>query len=112
MDINVKDKSYLWDIKEACIDILQFIDEIKFNEFEKDKMRRFAVERQLLVVGEAANHLSKDFQQANTHIPWSNIIGLRNIIAHDYGEILVERIWLTAIKHIPELLDNVQKLLD
>lgn len=112
MDISVKDKSYLWDIKEACSDILQFIKDIKFNEFNQDKMRRFAVERQLLVVGEAANHLSKYFQQANTHIPWSNIIGLRNIIAHDYGEILVERIWLTAIKHIPELLENVQKLLN
>jgi len=76
MVISDNDKSYLWDIKEACLDILQFTTDIIFSNFEKDKMRRYAVERQLLVIGEAANHLSKEFQQANTHIPWSNIIGL------------------------------------
>jgi len=74
-------------------------------------MRRFAVERQLLVVGEAANHLSSSFQESEPSIPWSNIIGLRNIIAHDYGEILVERIWLTAINHIPELWKSVIDIL-
>ena len=37
----------------------------------------------------------------NPQVPW------RKIIAHEYGEILVERIWLTATIHIPELLDNI-----
>ena len=111
MGISIKDKSYLWDINEACNDILKLIRDIKYNEFKNDKMRRIAVERQLLVVGEAANHLSKEIQNQNQHIPWANIIGLRNIIAHDYGEVLVDRIWLTAIKHIPELQNNVKILL-
>lgn len=112
MEINLKDKSYLWDINEACIDILKFTSDIKYNDFQNDKMRRYAVERQLLVIGEAANHLSKEFQFKSQHIPWSNIIGLRNIIAHDYGEVLVDRIWLTAIKHIPELQKNINNFLD
>ncbi|MEA1973264.1 MAG: HepT-like ribonuclease domain-containing protein, partial [Candidatus Cloacimonadota bacterium] len=83
-----------------------------FHDFEKDKMRRFAVERQLLVIGEAANHLSEGFMKESAHIPWEKIIGLRNIIAHEYGEILVERIWITALNHIQELHNNVKMFID
>ena len=112
MQLVEKDKACLWDISEACKDILHFIDNIQFQKFAEDKMRRFAVERQLLVIGEAANRLSETFISNTTHIPWKNIIGMRNIIAHDYGEILIERIWLTATNHIEELLKNVNKYLD
>ncbi|MBU4487173.1 MAG: DUF86 domain-containing protein [Candidatus Delongbacteria bacterium] len=37
------------------------------------------------------------------------MIGMRNIIAHEYGEILEERIWVTAKDHIKPLFDTVQK---
>ena len=42
----------------------------------------------MLVIGEAANPLSLELKQNTKYIPWSNIIGLRNIIAHDYDEIV------------------------
>jgi uncharacterized protein with HEPN domain len=44
------------------------------------------------------------------NIPWRNIIGLRNKLAHDYGEILAERIWNIAKTSIPELLKEIEKL--
>lgn len=108
MLLSIKDKSYLWDIAEACKDIIQFTENINYDDFCSNKMIRFAVERQILVVGEAANHISVLFRTENEGIPWLKIIGMRNIIAHDYGEILVERIWLTAIKHIPDLLKSIE----
>lgn len=110
--LDIKDKSYLWDIQEACKDILEFINNVSFYEFAEKKMIRYAVERQFLVIGEAANHLSKDFIDNSPEIPWKKIIGMRNIIAHEYGEILVERIWLTAKNHIEELLNNIEKYLE
>ena len=110
--LDIKDKSYLWDICEACKDILEFTANISFQEFSEKKIIRYAVERQILVIGEAANHLSKNFIDSTSEIPWKKIIGMRNIIAHEYGEILVERIWLTAKNHIDELLKNTQKYLE
>ena len=107
-----KDKSYLWDITQACEDILNFISNIDLAEFERNKLIRFAVERQILVIGEAANHLSDNFITNNPQVPWRKIIALRNIIAHEYGEILVERIWLTATIHIPELLSNINLIVE
>lgn len=82
MQLNIKDKSYLWDIIEACKDIIQFTSNISYREFCSNKMVRYAIESQIMVVGEAANHLSESFRSDNSSVPWNKIIGMRNIIAH------------------------------
>lgn len=41
---------------------------------------------------------------------WLQIIGQRNVLAHDYGEILVERVWLTATKSLPELIARLDQI--
>ena len=109
-DLEAKDKGYIWDIVAACEDILQFIDTKTLTTFEEDKMCRFAVERQLLVIGEASKKLSDRFKMEYSDIPWQQIVGLRNILAHDYGDILTERIWLVAVDEI-SILYNKLKLL-
>ncbi len=111
MQLDERDQGYLWDIKDACIDIIKFMQDISFSEFSQNKMRRFAVERQLLVIGEAAAHLSVSCRDVYNHIPWKLIIGLRNIIAHEYGEILEERIYRIAIADVPELRRSVSEIL-
>jgi uncharacterized protein with HEPN domain len=110
MQLNDRDKSYLWDIVNACTDIIEFIEDTSFNEFENDKMKRFAVERQLLVIGEASNHLSVEFRKEYSSVSWKLMIGLRNIIAHEYGEILVERIYRIAVDNIRPLKNNIDEL--
>jgi uncharacterized protein with HEPN domain len=83
MPLDDVDKGYLWDMHAACEDILEFTNGISFYEFENNKLIKFAVERQLLVIGEAANHVSKDCREECKEIQWAKIVGLRNIIAHD-----------------------------
>jgi len=73
-------------------------------------MLRYAVERQILVIGEAAKNVSSTFKDAHPQIPWSAIIAQRNILAHEYGEILVERIWRVATVFIPELIKQLNLL--
>jgi uncharacterized protein with HEPN domain len=105
-----RDLSYLWDMRQAAREICAFMLDVSYPIFEKDKKLRYAVERQLLVVGEAAAHVSSEFQELHSEIPWAQIIGQRNVLAHEYGEILVVRIWLTATKSLPELLAILEKL--
>lgn len=64
-----------------------------------------------MVIGEAANHVSEEFREEHPEIPWIQIIGQRNVLAHEYGEILVERIWLAATKSVPELLEILNALI-
>ena len=112
MQISEKDKGYLWDIEDACKDILTFLENTSYEKFTEDKMKRFAVERQLLVIGEAANHLSTQCTNSYPEIPWSLIVGLRNIIAHEYGEILVDRIYKIARENVPELYEEISTILN
>ena len=110
MLLSENDLSFLIDIVNCIKDINEFTNGIQFHEFEKDKMRKLAVERQLEVIGQAANKISKDTQDILENIPWGNIIGLRNKLAHDYGEILAERIWIISRNSIQELLKELEKI--
>jgi uncharacterized protein with HEPN domain len=105
-----KDKALLWDMKTASDDIQGFINGLSYESFVNDKKTRYAVERQLLVIGEAANHVSEELKYENSQIPWKRIIGLRNVLAHEYGEILIDRIWNICQSSIPELLKTINKL--
>lgn len=58
-----------------------------------------------------STNLSAAITAANPEIPWAAMVGLRNIIAHDYGEVLVERIWIVATKNIPPLIGQIDPLL-
>jgi uncharacterized protein with HEPN domain len=110
MRLNENDLSYLIDIVDCIIDINEFTDSIEYYQFEKDKMRKLAVERQLEIIGQAANKISIEVQNNLEKIPWKNIIGLRNKLAHDYGEILAERIWKISKKSLQELLKELENI--
>jgi uncharacterized protein with HEPN domain len=99
-----RDIALLWDMREAACEIAQFIQGVSYEEFESNKVLRYAVERQIMVIGEAARGVSSTFRDNHPEIPWISIIAQRNILAHEYGEILVERIWLVASECIPELI--------
>ena len=104
-------KSYLWDIREAAREINGFMRGIKFNEFEKNKILRYAVERQLHVIGEAAVHISPQFRKKHPELNWARLVELRNVLAHEYGETLTNRVWVAATEGLPEILEALENLL-
>jgi uncharacterized protein with HEPN domain len=102
-----RDAALIYDLITAAREIEQFVTNVEYRRFETDKMLRYAVERQLIVIGEAARRLSENFRKATPAIPWTAIIGLRNILAHEYGEILTERIWLVATRDLTSLIESL-----
>lgn len=107
-----RDLSYLWDMQKYSFEIMGFMDGVVHTKFVENKLIRYAVERLLLIIGEAANHVSKEFQARHPEIEWAQIIGLRNILAHEYGEVRMDKIYLAATKRIPELLEKLHPLLE
>ena len=105
---NERDKSYIYDILKYSQEIIDIVKDENHNSFVNNRIKRLAIERLIQIIGEAANHLSRDFMQENQDIPWTKIIGLRNKIVHDYGEILTDRIWLIASESIPELMQQIK----
>lgn len=64
-----------------------------------------------LQIGENANSLSDKFIASHREIEWRNIIGLRNIIAHEYGSIDATMLWEIITDNIPELHDFCVELI-
>ena len=106
-----RDFAYLWDMREEARQIAEFLNGVSKDEFIADKRIRYAVERSLMIIGEAANHVSDTFKFAHPEIPWLQIIGQRNILAHEYGDIKADRIWSTAVLDLPRLWINLENLL-
>jgi uncharacterized protein with HEPN domain len=106
-----RDNASLWDMREAARLIASFLNGVSYADYEKNLMLRSALERQLEIIGEAARRVSPEFQQAHPEIAWRNITGLRNILAHEYGEIKVDRIWFIATTNVVELIRLLDPLI-
>ena len=111
MPLKQRDLASLWDMREAAREIIDLAQGISFAMFEKNHVVRDAVERQLFVIGEASSHVSEGFREKHPQIPWAQIMGQKNFLTNENGEIHVERAWLTATKIIPELIGELDRLL-
>lgn len=106
-----RDIASLWDMREAARLIVKFLHGFTYADYAMNLMLRSAVERQLEIIGEAARRVSPEFQRAHPEITWRNIAGLRNILAHEYGEVKVDRIWLIATTSVVELIQLLDPLI-
>jgi uncharacterized protein with HEPN domain len=69
-----------------------------------------AVILNLIIVGEAATKLLKDhgaFLEQHPELPWRNMKGMRNRVAHGYFDINLDMVWDTVQTALPELLDRL-----
>lgn len=108
------------DIKTWLYDILQSIKEIDsyyetkpkiFKDYISDIKTKRAIERNLEIIGEAANRIlkkDKNFKLNNAE----KIIGTRNRIIHGYDKISDDLIWSIVINHLPKLKEEVSSLLN
>lgn len=75
-----------------------------YEAFCSNSVYRNAVAMCVLQIGELSNHLTEDFREATAgDIPWKQIRGLRNVVAHEYGNIDEESLWETITEDIPVL---------
>src|SRR5689334_10940217 len=96
------DEARLADMLEACRSVVEFVRGKRFYDYEKDKLLRSGVERQIQIIGEAARNVSKTFQVQHPQIQWTAIIATRHILVHDYADVKLEKVWRAATIHVPE----------
>jgi len=103
---------YLYDIIKACEAILHFIEGKNYADYENDLLLQSGVERQLMIIGEALNQAIGDDPEISDLIPDSReIINLRNVIVHGYAVVENETIWGILQSDLPDLYDQVRKIL-
>ena len=98
------DDAYLHDMLEAARLIQGYMRKVSFEEFWHHNEKRDAVALRLSIIGEAAAHIDPATQKALPSIPFKQIRGLRNRIAHDYGAIDFKIVWEVTQKEIAPLI--------
>ncbi|MFQ5660980.1 MAG: DUF86 domain-containing protein [Gammaproteobacteria bacterium] len=111
MPLEDRDAAYLWDMLQAAKEVEGMMEDYDLAGFLNNRMLQRAVERSIEIIGEAARRVSSNGQQATSEIPWREIIGQRNILAHEYGQIDHELLYKTVVDDIPELIRYLGKAL-
>lgn len=104
-------KKYLLDIRNAIKNIFLFIGENPdFDDYKSNLMMRRAVEREFMIMGEAATRLKKEgFGESLQN--QKEIIAYRNFLAHAYDSVVDEKVWAIIITFLPPLLKEVEEYL-
>ena len=95
---------------EASRSVVEFVQGRTFEDYLRDKFFRSAVERQIEIIGEAARHVSNEYRQLHSEVPWRQIMAQRNVLAHDYGDLKHDRIWRVATIHVVDLIQILETL--
>jgi uncharacterized protein with HEPN domain len=109
--MNAQDKVRLRHMLDAAQAAMSFVEGHTRNSLDRDQMFAFAIVRAIEIVGEAAARISPETQQAAPQIPWKSITGMRHKIVHDYFDIDYEVVWQTVTERLPDLIEELNKLL-
>ena len=104
-------RAYLWDIRDAAREVAKFVRGVSFDEFQKNKVLRYAIERQLRLIGDVANHISPRYRAKHAEINWIKLTEFHHMLEHQYGETLAKRMWLAATESLPDMMAQLDKLI-
>lgn len=105
-----RDDAYLLDILIAARKAQSFLEGITWEAFEQSELHQSAVMRPLEIVGEAARLVSQETRDAHPEIPWSQMIGMRNRLIHEYFRVDLVTVWETVQSDLPRLIELIAPL--
>lgn len=102
---------YIEDMLESIGYIDKYVQGTTEVQFSQDKQLQDAVIRRLGIIGEAATRLTEEIRTMIPDIPWKSVVGLRNIVIHEYSNISLGKVWDVIQHDLPPMKGNLQKLL-
>lgn len=103
---------YLSDIEQAMSDARNFAAGCDLDAYRQDRQLRYAIERALEIIGEATANLSDEVKARDPSVPWKEMRGLRNIVAHAYHRVDPARVWMVVTRDLPRTQEKIQALLE
>jgi uncharacterized protein with HEPN domain len=102
---------YLDELIGAADNAMQFGVGLARVDYQPGSMAFEAIVRQIEIIGEAAAHLPDHIRRQAPHIPWENLIGMRNRLIHGYFAVDPDIVWSVVQDKLPGLLPEFRKLL-
>ena len=107
-----RDRGRLEDILKYAQNVELIIEGISFEEFTKDIRIYYSVMKNVEVIGEAANMLTRHFRETHAELPWRLIVSMRNVLVHGYAQISDVDLWQTATTDIHPLSEQVKRYIN
>lgn len=104
------DQVYVGHMLDTARKVMEKVQGISREQFEKDENLRLALTHLIQVIGEAAARVSHQFCQSHPEIPWRAIVGMRHKVVHDYLNVDEEILWDTASQEMLPLLRQLERI--
>lgn len=104
-----RDEERLQDILDAIAAIGRYTQQGR-AAFDQQELLQVWVAYHLQMIGEAANALSADLQARSSDVPWARIIGLRNLLVHEYFRIDPQILWDVTQQDLQPLEVAIHKM--
>ena len=102
----------LQDILEAIARIQSYTQGLTLDHFKMDGKTVDAVERNFILIGEAAGHVPDEVMRRYRSIPWRKMRDMRNVVVHAYWGVDLERVWEAIQQDLPPLVPLLQHVLE
>jgi uncharacterized protein with HEPN domain len=107
-----RDRVFIAQMVEAADAALEFTDGHTAVSFAGDRLVGYAVVRAIQLIGQAARGVSGELQTAHPEIPWREMIGMRNVVVHDYADVDLALVWKTVRDDLPGLVERLNAILE
>jgi len=104
--------TYLKEILDSARQARSYVRGQTFEKFWDDQKTRDAVAMRLHVIGEAASKVTASTAAKLPRVPFGEIRGMRNRIAHDYGRVNFRVVWKTVQEDLSPLISELAKYLE
>ena len=107
-----RDRLRLLDMRDAAEKARRYAEGRSRADFEEDEMLQSALVREVMVIGEAANHVSEETRALAPDIDWGDIVGMRNKLVHGYRNINYDVLWDVITDKLPPLVTQLNRLIE
>jgi len=104
-------RDHLEDILEAIHRIAEEAN-LGREHFMADRRSQVWMVHHIQIIGEAVRSISDQLKTMDPDYPWSQVVGMRHILVHDYFGIDLDEVWNVVEKDIPELDVRVRRHLE
>jgi uncharacterized protein with HEPN domain len=104
-------RARLLHIRDEIDGVAMIVRNLSLAQYQGSYMHRRAVERAVQIVSEAAKALPPDYLAKYPDAPWTSIVGIGNVLRHEYQRLDDKQLWEIATVHLPHLQPIVSQML-
>lgn len=104
------DAAYIGHMLETARKAIEKVERKSRADLDADENLRLALSYLIQILGEAAGRVSSAFRKAHAEVPWSEIIGMRHKVVHDYLGVDYDIVWAVVTEDLPVLAGKLERI--